>query len=167
MNGMAFWSLFKDMLSLSRRQRCSIHLHTIPSKGASKSQPLAIPDEHPWRNTKQHRDATQDGACTVCAEVPVHGLRQERHEARNNCPDKGEAGERGSAVEKVRVGKEAAECVRDLVDGEAYGDQRERGNDPGEAWRCWRDRPCEPEESDGQGWCGEGEAHDFVFSAGS
>lgn len=129
-------SLFKDVFSLSRRQRRSIHLHTIPCKGASKSQPLAIPDEHPWRNTKQHRDASQDGACTIRAQVAVHGLCQECHEARNDGPDKSEAGERGSAVKKVRVGKEAAERVCDLVDGEADGDQRERGHNPGEAWCC-------------------------------
>lgn len=166
MTGMTLPLLPKNMLSFSRRQRCPIHLHAIPRKGARQSQLLAIPNEHPGRNTKQHRDASQDGSCTIRAQVAVHGLCQERHEARDDGPDKGEAGERGSAVEKVRVGKEAAERVRDLVDSEPDGNQRERGHDPGEARRCWRDRPGEPEEPDGQGWGGEGEAHDFVFSVG-
>lgn len=153
--------------SLSRGQSRPIHLHAIPRKGTRKPQALAISEEDPRGNTEQDRDSRQDGPSTVRAEVAVHGLCQERHEARDNGPDKGEAREGGGAVEKVRIGKKAAEGVGYLIDGEADGNQREGGRDPGQVRCCWWDRPAEPEEPEGQGWRGKCEAHNFVFSAWS
>lgn len=151
----------------SRGQRSPIHLHAISRKRTRQPQLLAVSKKDPRCDTEQDGNASQYGPRIVRAQVAIHWLRQERHEARDYGPDKGKARERRSAVQQIRVGQEATERVGDLVDGEADGYERERGDDPGQARHCWRYGPCEPEEADRQGWGGEGEAHDFVLTVGS
>lgn len=87
-----------------RGLRRPIHLHAIPRKRTRQPQLLAVSEKDPRRDTEQDRHTRQDGARLVRAEISVHRLCQERHEARDDSPDEGKAGECGGAVEKIRVG---------------------------------------------------------------